>query len=124
MLFSGIDPPASATLSEEVCAIVGDPRRKRIEKLVAKARADTNKAAISANFGQRGALIGRTGTAACFHLLPRLSFSGTCGLPTPSLHRLNKCRRRPCFTSQSPRSRRYGCQCRYWAKSSAACFDT
>src|SRR6266545_2591755 len=108
MLFSGMDPPASATLSEAFCAIIGDPRRKRIEKLVAKTRADTNKTAISANFGQRGARIGRTGTAACVHLLPRLSFSGTCGLPRFSLWRLTRCSLSPYFTSHSPKSYKYG----------------
>src|SRR6185437_3657188 len=59
----------------------------------------------------------------CFHLLLRLSFPGTCGLPRFSLQRLNKCRRSPCFTSHLPRLCRYGCQSRYCAKSSTTCAD-
>jgi hypothetical protein len=54
MLFSGINA-APATPPEALCAIGGEPRRKRIEKLVAKAIADTSKVAISADLGQRGA---------------------------------------------------------------------
>ena len=124
MLFSGIDATAPATPSGGDCAIVGELRRKKIEKLIAKARADTNKAATSARFCQRGTLSGRTSAPdACFHLFPRLSFSGTRGLPRPSLQRLNRCRRSPCFTSHSPRSCKCGCQCRYWHKSSATCPD-
>src|SRR6266700_6308509 len=81
MLFSGRNA-APAIPPEALCAIGGEPRRKRIEKPVAKAIADISKVAISANLGQRGALTGRIAPVdACFHLLPRLSFSGRCGLP-------------------------------------------
>src|SRR6266513_2284378 len=59
----------------------------------------------------------------CFHLLLRLSFSGTCGLPRFSLQRLKRCRRSPCFTSHSPKSCKHGCQWRYCAKSSETCVD-
>src|SRR2546429_1142965 len=59
----------------------------------------------------------------CFHLLLRLSFSGTCGLPRFSLQRLNRCKRSPCFTSHSPKSCKHGCQWRYCAKYSATCAD-
>ena len=61
------------------------PRRERMEKLIARATADKSKAAMSTNFDQRAALIGWIDTPAFFHLLPRLNFSGTAGLPRPSL---------------------------------------
>src|SRR5438034_851626 len=73
------------------------------------------------NFGS--CLTDLTAATSCFHLLC-LSFSGVCRLPRPSLQKLNKCRRRPCFTLYSPRSYRYGFQRRDWTKSSTTCLDT
>src|SRR5262245_1168132 len=103
MLFSGVGAAAPATPPETLCAIAGHPRRKRIQKPVAKAKANTSEAAISANFGHQGPLIGRSAPVdACFHFL-RLSFSGRCGLPRVSLYRLTKCNLSPCFTSHSPK---------------------
>src|SRR5262249_45245114 len=105
MLFSGINAPAPAIASDALCVVGGEARRKSIEKLIAKPIADASRAAISTNLGQRGALIGRTTAPdACFHLLPRLSFSGRCGLPRLSLQRLTKCSLSPYFTSHSPKS--------------------
>src|SRR5947208_5770959 len=94
-------------------AVDGDARWKKIKELITRAIVDTSKVTISAILGQRGALIGRTPTPdACFLFL-RLSFSGTCGLPRLSLYMLKRCKRRPCFTSHSPRSCKHGFQCRY-----------
>src|SRR6476469_2495571 len=79
MLFSGTKV---AGLERSVI----DPRRKKRKKLMAKARADRSKVRNSNDFGHRGALIGRTDpSVVCFHLLPRLSFSGRAELPRPSL---------------------------------------
>ena len=84
MLFSGIKSavvPLAGT-----SAIRGDIGRRKIELLTANATTDTSKATMSAYLGQRGALTGLTLTPdACFHLLLRLSFSGSCGLPRLSL---------------------------------------
>src|SRR5207249_5941773 len=104
--------------------IFGDVARwKRNDELITRAIVDASKTAVSTYLVQLRALSGRTATASCLHLRRRLSFSGICGLPRPSLWRLNTCKRRPCFTSHSPRSCRFGCQCRYSAKSSATCLD-
>src|SRR5205809_4453068 len=110
ILFSGIE---TATLpSADTCLMLGDSRRRKIETVIANATAETSEAAVSRNFGDQGGLTGRGEAAFCFHLR-RLSLSGICELPRPFLQRLNKCRRSPCFTSHSPRSCKYGCQCRY-----------
>src|SRR6266487_3349957 len=77
-------------------------QRRKIEKPTAKAAADKSKATTSTDFGQRGALIGRIGAPACFHLFPRLSLSGRAGLPRPSLNRFTTSTLKPCFTSHSP----------------------
>src|SRR5436309_10172781 len=122
MLFSGTRTVALLAVSSERGDAVGDDARlKKIKELATRATADTTKATTSRGFGHRG-LTGRTTAGLCFHL-PRLSFSGTCGLPRLSLWRLKRCSLRPCFTSHSPRSCKYGCQCRYSAKSAATCPD-
>src|SRR5437667_3489852 len=75
---------------------------------MAKATAKTSKTAVSTYLGQRGVMTGRMLTPdVCFHLLPRLSLSGRCGLPRLSLQRLTRCSLSPCFTSHSPRSCKY-----------------
>src|SRR5216110_2172891 len=125
ILFSGIKTaPLLAVSSGEVDGVIlSDTRWKKVKELITIARAATTKASTNRDLGRRGRLTGRTMSDSCFHLLLRLSFSGTCGLPRFSLQRLKRCRRSPCFTSHSPRSCRYGCQCRYCAKSSATCAD-
>src|SRR5206468_12311609 len=120
MLFSGIGNPTAAAFPEEERATAGEPRREKTEKLIAKATAETSKTAVSTYLGQRGVMTGRMLTPdVCFHLLPRLSLSGRCGLPRLSLYKLTRFSLTPCFTSHSPSSCKYGCQCRYWVKSSA-----
>ena len=72
--------------SESVRVTFGDPRRKKIVKLIANAKADKSKATMSVRFGQTGARIGRTvALVICFHLFPCPSFPGRAGLPRPSL---------------------------------------
>src|SRR5437773_10365296 len=112
MLFSGIGAAALLTIAPGAATAAGDRGLgwKKINELTTSAIVDTSKAAMSANLGERGALIGRIAPDACFHLL-RLNFSGTCGLPSLSVWRLTMCKRSPCFTSQSRRSRTYACQC-------------
>ena len=86
MLFSGKDAAVVAiAVALGETEAVGDARWKKVKKLTASAAADPKMAINSTDVGQAGALIGRTGTAACFHLFPRLSFSGRCGLPMPFL---------------------------------------
>src|SRR5512132_4436846 len=97
MLFSGI--AASAPATGPLVVVIGGARLKKIRELITTATADTTKAIESTTLGQRGAVIGRTLTADGGLLLPRRSFSGTCGLPRSSLLRLNKCRRSPYLTS-------------------------
>src|SRR4029453_486469 len=124
MLFSGIAARTSIAFAPGASSfVVVGTRLRKISELITTATADTTKAVISTTLGQRGAVTGRTLTADAGLLLPRRSFSGTCGLPRPSLEGLNKCRRRPYLTSHSPRSCKYGCQCRYWHRSSATCAD-
>src|SRR5882724_11520520 len=125
MLFSGIKTVALLAVPSGGVdgVILSDTRWKKVKELITIARAATAKASTSRDLGRRGRLTGRTMSDSCFHLLLRLSLSGTCGLPRFSLQRLNMCRRNPCFTSHSPRSCRYGCQCRYCAKSHATCPD-
>src|SRR5437762_3071959 len=116
MLFSAIAVgQLVAVVSGRVDMIAdGDARWKNIKELIAKATAETTKTAVSTYLGQRGVMSGRMLTPdVCFHLLPRLSLSGRCGLPRLSLQRLTRCSLSPCLTSHSPRSRKYGCQCRY-----------
>src|SRR5438874_6982091 len=125
MLYTGIKTETLHTVTSlgvyEV--IHSDTRWKKVKELITIARAATTKASTSRDLGRQGRLTGRTMSDSCFHFLLRLSLSGISGLPRLSLQRLNKCRRSPCFTSHSPRSCRYGCQCRYCAKSSARCAD-
>src|SRR5205807_7490992 len=84
ILFSGIGEAMLS--SESVRVTFGDPRRKKIEKLTANAKADKSKATMSVRFGQTGGLIGRTvALVVCFHLFPCLSFPGRAELPRPSL---------------------------------------
>src|SRR4029077_14748010 len=111
MLFSG----------EVDGVILSDTRWKKVKELITIARAATTKANTSRDLSRR--LIGRITSDSCFHLLLRLSFSGTCGLPRFSLQRLKRCGRRPCFTSHSPKSCKHGCQWGYCAKSSATGAD-
>src|SRR6184192_1137353 len=90
MLFSGTRTVALLAVSSERGDAVGDDARlKKIKELATRATADTTKATTSRGFGHRG-LTGRTPAGLCFHL-PRLSFSGTCGLPRLSLWRLKRC---------------------------------
>src|SRR4029077_5191747 len=103
--------------------ILSDTRWKKVKELITIARAVTTKVSTSRDLGRRGGLAGRTLSSSCFHLLLRLSFSGTCGLPRFSLQRLNRCKRSPCFTSHSPKSCKHGCQWGECAKSSAICAD-
>src|SRR6266487_3406474 len=86
MLFSGTRIVALLAVSSERDDVVGgdDARLKKTKELATRAPADTTKATISRGFGHRGGLTRRTKAGLCFHL-PRLSFSGTCGLPRPSL---------------------------------------
>src|SRR6266513_1179173 len=86
MLFSGIGAGALVTIAPGAATAADDRDLgwKKINELTTSAIVDTSKATISTNLGERGALIGRTAPGACFHLL-RLSFSGTCGLPTSSV---------------------------------------
>src|SRR5882724_1267477 len=85
MLLSGTRTAALLAVSSERGDAVGDDARlKKIKELATRATADTTKATTSRGFGHRGGLTGRTTADLCFHL-PRLSFSGTCGLPRPSL---------------------------------------
>src|SRR5882724_8664723 len=81
MLFSGTRTVALLVVSSERGDAVGgdDARLKKIKELATRATADTTKATTSRGFGHRGGLTGRTTADLCFHL-PRLSFSGTCGL--------------------------------------------
>ncbi|PYL72944.1 MAG: hypothetical protein DMF26_15325 [Verrucomicrobia bacterium] len=79
MLFSGIAASALRALAPGAAALVvvaGGARLKKIRELITRATADPRKAIVSAAFGQRGAVIGRTLTADAGLLLPRLSFSG------------------------------------------------
>jgi hypothetical protein len=62
----------------------GDVRWKKTNALITKAAAHTSKATMRATLGEREKIIGRLPDAG-FDLLPRLSFSGTCGLPRFSL---------------------------------------
>src|SRR5947207_2045917 len=103
--------------------ILSDTRWKKVKELINIARAATTKASTSKDLGRRGRLTGRIMSDPRFHLLLRLSFSGTRGLPRFSLQKLNRCRRSPCFTSHSPKSCNQGCQWRDCAKSSATCAD-
>src|SRR5205809_7419560 len=121
MLFSGIAASALRALApgaRALATVVGGARLKKIRELITRATADTRKAIVSAALGQRGAVIGRTLTAEAGLLLPRRSVSGTCGLPRPSLWRLNKCWCSPDFTAHSPRLFRCGWHCLYSAPSS------
>src|SRR5207245_11576234 len=88
-----------------------DTRWKKVKELITIARAATTKAITSRDLGRRGRLTGRTMSDSCFHLLLRLSLSGTCGLPRFSLQMLNTCRRNPCFRSEE---RRVGKGTRSW----------
>src|SRR6266404_2686807 len=83
MLFSGIKTvPLLAVPSGGVDGVIlGDTRWKKVKELITIARAATTKASTSRDLGSRGRLTGRTMSDSCFHLLLRLSFSGTCGLP-------------------------------------------
>ena len=125
MLFSGIEtaPLLAVSAGGVDRVILSDTCWKKVKELITIARAATTKAITSRALGHRGRLTERTTSHSCFHLLLRLSFSGTCGLPRFSLQRLKRCSRNPYFTSHSPKSCRYGCQCRYSAKSSATCAD-
>src|SRR4029453_11988215 len=123
MFFSGLKTaPLLAIPSGGVDGIIlSETRWKKVKELISKARAATTKPSTSRDLGRRGRLTGRTMSHSCFHLVLRLSFSGTCGLPRFSLQRLKRCRRNPYFTSHSPRSCRYGRQCPYSPKLSAPC---
>src|SRR4026208_2240367 len=100
MLFSGIAANALAAVASAAGALVAvvGARLKKIKELITRATVDTRMAINSTDGGQRGAPIGRTGAAACFHLFPRLSFSGRCGFPRSSLYRLTRCSLSPYFT--------------------------
>src|SRR5260370_30619029 len=103
-LFSGMGTGTLLVAAGDMVDVISrDGLWKKIKELIIRARAEPAKATESRNFGNRGWLTGRTGAESCFHLR-RLRFLGTSGLPRPSLQRLNKCRRRACFTSHSPRS--------------------
>ena len=86
MLFSGIGVGKAVAIASGSADVDdgADTRWKKISELMTRATADTSKVTTSAILGQRGKLIGRTADA-CFDLFPRLSFSGTCGLPRLSL---------------------------------------
>src|SRR5438105_15629206 len=77
MLFLGMDGPATVMTDVD--------RRRKITEVTAKTRIDRDRATITADLGQLVGLIGRTTADFCFHLLPRLSFSGKVGFPRPSL---------------------------------------
>src|SRR5260370_2524774 len=97
MLFSGIKTvPLLAVPSGRVDGVIhSDTRWKKVKDLTTIARAATTKASTTRDLGRRGRLTGRTMSDSCFHLLLRLSFSGTCGLPRFSLQRLNKVQAQP-----------------------------
>src|SRR5207247_9117101 len=81
MMLAGIADSALRALATDV----GGARLKKISELIYSATADTRKAVVSAALDQPGAVTGRTLMADADLLLPRRSFSGTCGLPRPSL---------------------------------------
>src|SRR5437762_6303378 len=125
ILFSGIGAATLLAVAPGGADVIfGNVARwKRNDELIKRAIVDASKTAVSTYLVQLRALSGRTATASCLHLRRRLSFSGICGLPRPSLWRLNTGKRRPCFTSHSPRSCKYGRQCGYSDRSSATSRD-
>src|SRR2546430_874892 len=82
-----------------------DERRNQMAKLRASAASAKVKVRSKVHFGQRSRSTGRIG-ASSFHRFPRLNFCGVERLPIPSLQRLKRCSRSPCFTSHSPKSRK------------------
>src|SRR5438552_17424162 len=125
ILFSGIGAATLLAVAPGGADVIfGNVARwKRNDELITRAIIDASKTAVSTYLVQLRAPTGRTATASCLHLRRRLSFSGICGLPRPSLWRLNTCKRRPCFTSHSPRSCKYGRQWRYSDRLLAICRD-
>src|SRR5437762_13888505 len=105
MLFSEIKTvPLLPVSSGEVDGVIlSDTRWKKVKGLITIARAATTKASTSRDLSRGGRLTGRTMSDRRFHLLVRLSFSGTCGLPRFSLYlfKRHSCSRR--FTSHLPK---------------------